>query len=112
MSGQRVRRVAGLPDGMPKGDTMNHSHREIIEQYQIGAVEALVLLRVNLWKDLAFEDLTPNVRAMIAFVEDRIQRSRKALIHATAFDPDVTEAKVAKITSEVVIPHETGRLKR
>jgi len=38
----------------------------IIEQYQIGAVEALVLLRVNLWKDLAFEDLTPNVRSMIA----------------------------------------------
>jgi len=101
-----------MPDGMPKGVLMKPTDCNIIEQYQIGAVEALVLLRVNLWKDLAFEDLTPNVRSMIADLEDRIQRSRKALIHATAFDPGVTKAKVAKITSEVVIPHETGKLKR
>jgi hypothetical protein len=110
--GQRVQREAGLPDDMLKGALMDPTDRNIIEQYQTGAVEALVLLRVKLWKDLAFEDLTPNVLSMIADLEDRIQRSRKALIHATAFDPGVTEAKVAKIRSEVVIPHETGRLKR
>jgi len=91
---------------------MTPTDHNIIERYQTGAVEALVLLRINLWKDLDFEDLTPNVRALIAFVEDRIKRSRKALLDPTAFDPGITKERVASITSTVEIPDETGKLNR
>jgi hypothetical protein len=83
---------------------------EVVQFYQEGAVEALVILRFNLWENLAFDDLTPTVRAMVADVEKRIDRARKALLRSTALDPAMDDALVQKITHERIIPHETGRL--
>lgn len=91
---------------------MKAEEKKIVETYQEGAVEAIVLLRFNLWEELTFEDLTPTVRATISKVEDRINRSREALIRACAFDPYMGDTTVTRITSERIIPHETGRLPR
>jgi len=98
--------------GQPGRRDVIPTEAEILRRYQEGAVEAMVLLRFNLWETLDFDDLTPSVRATVERIELAISESRAALLSAVSHDPGITEREVARITHDVIIPHQTGRLKR
>ena len=77
--------------------------------YQEGAVEAAVLLKMNVWEGLNFSDMSESVVANMQKIELDIAHARLALIKALSSDPSMNDRRVAQITREVIIPHEIKR---
>jgi len=83
----------------------------LLDRYRKAAIQASIIMRVNLWEDLLFDDMTPSVMATMKKASERIMGARSAFIEVLASDSEVTQAMVEAQTkaSEAIIDNLYGR---
>lgn len=80
----------------------------LLSRYRRAAVEVAIVIRVNVWEDVPFEHITPQVRAALNKIEAAIQTARNATISVLASDKEVTDDMVSSVLRNTIMPRIRG----
>lgn len=80
--------------------------KPLLQQYREAAITAAVVLRINAYELVSFEDLTDSVRATINRAEGAIGEARAALIEVLSHDDTISPELVSDIARKRLSPDE------